>query len=211
MEKIAVCGAGGFARETLVLLEQLGLAARVDAFYESDPVWNERQVGGLPVLPLSRFEPSRGAMVIAIGSPGVRKAIWGALPVETRFPTLVHPSVSLSRSVNIGTGSIVCAGVVLTCDTLIGSQVQLDRCATVGHDSVIEDCVTLAPGSILSGNCRVERGAYLGAAACIREKLTVGMGAVVGMGAIVVKSVPAGEIHVGNPARRLTSNLARHP
>jgi len=31
------------------------------------------------------------------------------------------------------------------------------------------------------------------------------------MGAIVVKSVPAGETHVGNPAKRLAGNQVRGP
>lgn len=203
MERIAICGAGGFARETLVLIEQLGLASRVDALFESDAVWHDRQVAGISVLPLSRFEPGKNVMVIAIGNPGVRRAIWETLPTGTRFPTLIHPSVNLSRSVDIGIGSIVCAGVVLTCDTHIGIQVQLDRCVTVGHDSTIDDFSTLAPGAVVSGNCRIGRGAYVGAAACIREKLAVGDESLVGMGAIVVKSVPAGETQVGNPARRL--------
>ncbi len=203
MEKISICGAGGFARETLFLLEQLGLAGRVDGFYESDEIWSPRQVSGNAVLPLSRFDASKGAMVIAIGNPAVRQSVYASLPETTRFPTLVHPSVALSRSVEVGAGSVVCAGVIMTCNIHIGAQVHLDRCVTVGHDSVIEDFVTIAPGAVVSGNCRIEAGAYLGAASSIREKLSIGAGATIGMGAIVVKAVPHGETHVGNPAKKL--------
>lgn len=203
MERLSICGAGGFARETLVLLDQMGLSSKVDGFYESDDIWHERAVAGLPVLPLSRFDAHGSAMIIAIGNPAVRCAIHAALPSETRFPTLVHPSVIHSARVEIGLGTIVCAGVVLSCDIEIGAQVHLDRCVTVGHDSVIADFSTIAPGAIVSGNCSIGRRAYMGAASSIRERLAVGDDAVVGMGAVVVKSVPRLETHVGNPARKL--------
>lgn len=203
MERLSICGAGGFARETLVLLDQMGLSSRVDGFYESDDIWHERTVAGLPVLPLSRFDAHRSAMVIAIGSPSVRYAIHAALPRETRFPTLVHPSVVRSSSVEIGAGAIVCAGVILSCDIKIATHVHLDRCVTVGHDSVVADFSTIAPGAIVSGNCSIGHRVYMGAASSIREKLAVGDDAVIGMGAVVVKSVASFETHVGNPARKL--------
>ncbi|ODV26725.1 MAG: hypothetical protein ABT19_02635 [Rhodanobacter sp. SCN 68-63] len=210
MKRIALCGAGGFARETLFLLEQLDMKRHVSALYESEAIWQGRKVAGLSVLPLSQFDSNKESMVIAIGSPTVRRAVYSALPSDTNFPTLVHPSVNISQTVHIGPGSIICAGAVLTCDIEIGSQVHLDRCVTVGHDCVLGDFVTIAPGSVISGNCLIGHGAYLGASSCIREKLLVGNGATVGMGAIVVKSVPDSEIQVGNPARKLASSMVNH-
>lgn len=163
MERVAACGAGGFVRGIRFLLERLGLVTRAEAFYESDIVWCERQVSGFPVLPMSRIEFGKGAMIIAIGSPRACRATCGAPPVETWFPTMVHLSVSFSRTFKIGTRSIVCAGVVRACDTGIDFQAQLNRCVSVGHDSVIEDFATLAPGEIVSGSYLFEHGVYLGA------------------------------------------------
>jgi serine acetyltransferase len=37
----------------------------------------------------------------------------------------------------------------------------------------------------------------------VREHVTVGAGSVVGMGSVVLRDVPAGEVWAGNPARRL--------
>ncbi|MBA2390657.1 MAG: acetyltransferase, partial [Geodermatophilaceae bacterium] len=45
--------------------------------------------------------------------------------------------------------------------------------------------------------------AYLGSGALLREGLAVGAGAVIGMGSVVLEDVPAGQVWVGNPARRL--------
>ncbi len=59
----------------------------------------------------------------------------------------------------------------------------------VAHDWVIGDFVTFAPGVKCNGNIIIEDHAY------------IGTGAVVGMGAVVTKDVPAGATVVGNPAR----------
>lgn len=48
---------------------------------------------------------------------------------------------------------------------------------------------------------RVNRGAWIGARAIIMKGVTIGEGAVVGMGSVVTKDVPAWTIVAGNPAR----------
>ena len=70
------------------------------------------------------------------------------------------------------------------------------------------DFVTFAPGVHCNGNVVVEDHAYIGAGAILKpgrpdEPLVIGRGAVVGMGAVVTKSVAPGTTVVGNPARPL--------
>jgi acetyltransferase-like isoleucine patch superfamily enzyme len=45
--------------------------------------------------------------------------------------------------------------------------------------------------------------AYVGSGAALRPGITVGEGALIGMGAVVLRDVPAGVVIVGNPARPL--------
>ncbi len=47
----------------------------------------------------------------------------------------------------------------------------------------------------------VRRGASIGAGAVILCGIEIGEGAMVGAGSVVTKSIPAGELWVGNPAR----------
>jgi acetyltransferase-like isoleucine patch superfamily enzyme len=58
-----------------------------------------------------------------------------------------------------------------------------------------------------NGHVVVEDHAYMGAGVVIKDgsnkPVVIGRGAVVGMGAVVTKSVPPGETVVGNPARPL--------
>ena len=205
MKRIGIVGAGGFAREVLWLLEDLGLSPRVGAFFESDAVWRERDLAGLPVLPLSRLEPGNWEAVIAIGSPQTRSAIRSALPTETSFPTFIHPSVLRSRSVEIGAGTVICAGSILTCDIRIDEHVQLNLATTVGHDTHLHPFVTTAPAVNISGGCDIGQLCYIGTNACLREGLTIAAETVIGMGAVVVSHLREPGVYMGSPAKKRAS------
>jgi sugar O-acyltransferase (sialic acid O-acetyltransferase NeuD family) len=206
MKGMALCGAGGFCRETLLLLEQSGLAGQVLGLYESDDVWWSREVGGYRVLPLSQLDPYSSQIVLATGDPAVRRRLRADLPDDASFPTLVHPSVQLSRTVDVGPGSIICAGAVVTCNISMGAHVIVDRVATIGHDCFMGDFVTVAPAAVLSGNCVIGADAYIGANAVLRQKVEVAAQTVVGMGAVVVSSIRQPGTYVGCPARPIGRN-----
>ncbi|QWP78550.1 acetyltransferase [Lysobacter sp. K5869] len=202
MRKLALYGCGGFAREVLMLLEDLGQGDRVTALYESDEIWTARAVAGIATQPISRFDPADADLVLAVGNPQARRRLQSSLPAQTRYPTLVHPDARVHRSSGIGEGSIVCAGSIVTCDVAIGRQVHLNLATTIGHDCRLEDFVTTAPAVNISGHCELGTGAYFGTNSCVREKVRVAADAVVGMGAVVIGDLAqAGGVYVGNPAR----------
>ena len=58
-----------------------------------------------------------------------------------------------------------------------------------------------ASGACLGGGVSVGQCAYLGAGSLVRERCSVGCGALVGMGAVVTRDVPAHEVWAGVPAR----------
>jgi acetyltransferase-like isoleucine patch superfamily enzyme len=100
-------------------------------------------------------------------------------------------------------GTVVPAGVVLTVDVEVGAHVGLMPQAIVTHDDRLEDFVIVGAGARLAGAVRVREGAYLGAGCLIRESVTIGPGALVGMGAVVTRDVPGGEVWAGVPAQRV--------
>lgn len=66
--------------------------------------------------------------------------------------------------------------------------------------------VTFAPRVHCNGNVVIEDHAYIGTGAILKQgqpgkPLVIGRGAVLGMGAVVTKSVAPGATVVGNPAR----------
>jgi acetyltransferase-like isoleucine patch superfamily enzyme len=93
------------------------------------------------------------------------------------------------------------AGVVATTEVQLGAHLGVMPQAVFTHDDRLDDFVTVAAGARVSGAVHVGEGAYLGAGCLIRESRSVGAWALVGMGAVVTRDVPAGEVWVGNPAR----------
>ncbi|QNN79147.1 NeuD/PglB/VioB family sugar acetyltransferase [Pseudoxanthomonas mexicana] len=203
MKKIAIVGAGGFAREVLWLLTDLGLKSRVGGFFETDEIWREREVSGLPVAPISSLDSGRWEAVLAVGSPAVRRNLRDALPKEITYPTLVHPSVQSSRRVDLAPGVVVCAGSILTCDIVVSEHVHLNLATTVGHDCQLRPFVTTAPAVNISGACDIGELTYIGTNAALREGLKIAAGTTIGMGAIVVSHIEEAGVYVGNPAKKL--------
>lgn len=204
MKKIAIVGAGGFAREVLWLLSDMGLESRVGGFFESDDVWTEREVSSLPVRPISSLDSEHWQSVLAVGNPVIRKNLRDSLPDNMTYPTLVHPSALHSRRIELGAGAIVCAGTILTCDITIAEHVHLNLGTTVGHDCTLHAFVTTAPAVNISGQCNIGEFAYIGSNACLREAIHVAAGATIGMGAVVVSNIEDAGTYVGNPAKKLT-------
>jgi len=206
-QKVAIYGAGGFAREVAWLAESSDLD--VVCFIDDDPHQRGKTLNGIPVMGL---EDAKGrypdaSLVVAVGSPQVRErmakkaADWGF-----SFATIIHPRVERSRWIEVGDGSVIAAGNILTTNIRLGKHVQINLDCTIGHDVVMEDYVTLAPGVHVSGWVRLGKRVYVGTGAVIingtkEAPLVIGDDAVIGAGAVVTKSVPTGVTVVGVPAR----------
>ncbi len=204
--QIAVYGAGSFGREVAWLAEQCG--HEVVCFID-DGVPQGTVLNGFPVLPLARYldEHQGVPATCAIGAPATRELVVGiAETAGLRFVTLVHPRTERSRWIEIGHGSTICAGNILTTNITIGKQVQLNLDCTVGHDAIFGDYTTVAPGVHVSGWVHFRRRCYVGTGAVIingsREApIVIEDDAVIGAGACVTRSVPAGATVVGVPAK----------
>lgn len=212
---IAIYGAGGFAREVAWLVETCNTDReeqyRVVCFIDDDAQTHGVILNGIPIIGLEearrRFPEAR--LVGGIGSPQVRQRVLEkAAMIGFRFETIIHPRVERSRWIEIGVGTVICAGSILTTNITLGQHVQINLDCTVGHDVVMDDYATLAPGAHISGHVHLGRRTYIGTGAVIINgtkdaPIVIGEDVVVGAGACVTKSIPAGLTVVGVPAKPL--------
>ncbi len=208
--KICIFGTGGFGREVLNCVVDMSAKGNKDindiaCFMVDDQFLAETSILGVDVIPRSRFNPDGYDVVVAVANPQARKTIVEQFPAETTFATLVHPTAILSDSVHVGEGSIITAGVVLTCNITIGKHAHLNLYTTIGHDCIIGDYFTTAPAVNISGNCRFGSGVYFGTNAAIREGIALCDDVTIGMGGIVLKSIAISGVYVGNPVRKINS------
>ena len=202
---LAVFGAGGFGREVAWLAESCG--REVAYFLDDNP--QVAKLNDIPVTTLDELVAKRREIEIAIGvgSPQARSKIAQRVAeAKLAFAELIHPRTEKSRWITWGKGVVICAGNILTTNITLGDQVQINLDCTIGHDVKLGDFATLAPGVHLSGWVFVGARTYFGTGAVVINgtadaPIVIGDDAVIGAGACVVKSIPAGVTAVGVPAR----------
>ena len=210
-----VYGAGGCGRGVLPVADSM-LSARYgpgcyDLVFVDDAASNS-ELNGRRVLEFDEFvaaSASSHAISIAIGDSLVRSQLdERCCDCGLDFFTITAPNAILMDNVQLDEGAVLSPFVTITSNIRIGRHFHANLYSYVEHDCFIGDFVTFAPGAKCNGNVIVEDHAYIGAGAILRQgtpeaPLVIGESAVVGMGAVVTKSVQPGLTVAGNPARPL--------
>jgi len=200
---ILLVGASGLAREVLAA----GISG-VIGILDDNVDLHETEVAGVPVLgPVALGVRRDEQLLVCVGPSVQRRNIvrryekFGVHP--SRYATYAARSARIGRSSDIGPGSIVLDGVVVTADARLGAHVVAMPNCTITHDDRVDDFTTLAAGVALGGSVHVREAAYIGMNAAVRQRVTVGAESTVGMGAVVLCDVPEGQTWAGVPARPL--------
>ena len=213
MKQVAIFGASGCGRGVMPWARQQWAASGEPhqlVFVDDHPTAAE--CNGHPVLTYNQWMalPATSRHInIAIANSAVRqKLVERCMADGMQFFEVRAANVVQLDDVQLGEGAIFCPFVTLTSNIRIGKHFHANLYSYVEHDCMIGDYVTFAPGVKCNGNVVIEDHAYLGAGAIIKQgqpgkPLVIGRGVVVGMGAVVTRSVPPGATVVGNPARLL--------
>jgi len=213
-----VYGAGGCGRGVLPVADEMLQAKYGQGAYELvfvDDAPASKTINGRRVLSLDEFaaeDASAHAVSIAISDPKVRaKLDKRCREHDVDFFTILAPNSVMLDDVKLGEGAILSPFVTITSNVRIGRHFHANLYSYVEHDCRIGDFVTFAPGVRCNGNVVIHDHAYLGAGCILRQgqrgsPLEIGEGAIVGMGAVVTKSVPPGVTVVGNPAKPLRAS-----
>jgi sugar O-acyltransferase (sialic acid O-acetyltransferase NeuD family) len=203
--RLAVYGAGGLGRETMLLVEQVNAHRQAWDIvgYFDDGISKGATVGRWKVLG-GKKDIAAGeniAIVVAIADPGTRRNIVDALADTVTFPVIVHPTCQTGdRSNHFGRGVILTAGVLLTTDIHLDDFVIVNLNTTIGHDVEIGKYSAVMPGCNISGNVKIGEGTLIGTGAKILQNLKIGKDCRVGAGAVVTHDFADGKTIVGIPA-----------
>ena len=127
------------------------------------------------------------------------------MPPE-RFVSIVHPRATVAQSARLGRGSSILAGSVIAPEAVIGEHVIMLQNSSVNHHSAVRDFATLSAGVTVLGYVDIGRNAFVSGGATLAPRVSIGESAIVGAGSVVIRDVPPGRVHAGNPARELAGS-----
>lgn len=113
-------------------------------------------------------------------------------------------SVRIADHVEVGNFTTVCSGTIAP--TIVGDYTKIDDHVHVAHNCRIGRNVIITACAEISGSVVIEDDTWIGPNASVIQGLTLGEHSLLGIGAVAVKSIPANEVQIGNPARRFRDN-----
>ena len=212
-QKIAIIGNGGHASACASLATELGFSicsklVEVEFVDHGQPL-----VGSLAWLvpavnqrhECESFEDHN--WIIGIGSGAARERIaqrLGGSLHKPQFPSLVSHHANVPHGVNLGEGTLILPGAVVSRDSTVGRFSIINSGAILEHQSQIGDFSHLAPGSAVLGGASVGSNCLVGANSVIGQKVTLPDQSTLGALSFLSKSpVVTGGTHVGSPAKQV--------
>lgn len=220
MKLYGLVGTGGFSREVMPVANEMLSKARRESSFELVFVGKRTEaaasMNGHRIVTDDQFlaDDREKFFNVAIADPLTRQRISGEFIAQGAMPFSVTSANSACMSNNdIGEGAILCPFVTITSNAKIGRFFHANLYSYVAHDCRVGDFVTFAPSVHCNGRVIIEDYAYIGTGVVIRQgtdekPIVIGRKAVVGMGAVVTKSVAPSTTVVGNPARPLKEKHA---
>ena len=210
MHELVMVGCGGFGREVADVISAINAQAPTSdlvGFVDDDP--SSEDIERIARLDLPLLGTVAGALAgparqyaLGIGSGPVRRLL------DRRFeaagwaaPVLVHPQASIGADVDLGPGTILCAGARLTTNIHLGRHVHVNLNSTIGHDTSLLDYVTVNPLVAVSGGVTIGEATMLGTHCAVLQNVEIGRDSVVGGSALVIRDVGDKAIVKGVPAR----------
>lgn len=210
-KNLIIIGASGFGREVAWLVERINAISlnwELLGFIDDNEKIQGQIINGYPVIgktgDVGKYNESY--FVCAVGSAKIREKIINKtkrVNPQIKYATLVDPSVLMSEIIEIGEGTIICAGSILTTNIKIGNHVHINLDCTIGHDAILKDYVTLYPSVNISGNVKIGNQVELGTGSKVIQGIKIGEKTLVGAGSTIIRDFQGNGTLVGNPGRVL--------
>lgn len=208
--KLVIVGAGGHARVVASVLdyhsewEVVGVADRNESNL-NEIIYKYRIITTWDRLYELRKQGINHA-VLAIGDNKEREEMFYYVK-ELGFTvtTLIHPTAFTEKSILLGEGTLVCAGVVLSTEVKVGENSIINTGALVDHETKIGNHVHVGPGVVISGRVDVGDYSFLGVGTRVIDKIKIGRNVVAGAGSVVINNIPNNVTVAGVPARVISA------
>lgn len=198
----------GYSGHGLVVAEAAMLNRfKVNSYTEIEPVKNNPfnlEHLGFEGDPTFKGWAENDYFILGIGDNKIRQKAADLVTANGKsLLNVFHPTISLSRMVEIGSGNFFAMNVSVPLLVTIGNNCILNTGSIIEHECEIGNAVHIAPGAILAGNVKVGDFSFIGANAVVKQGVRIGENVTIGAGTVVLKDVPDNKTIVGNPGREI--------
>tara|TARA_B100001559_G_C16385720_1_gene568704 strand:- start:201 stop:827 length:627 start_codon:yes stop_codon:yes gene_type:complete len=207
MRKIIIFGTSGHAKvvaEAIIKMNKFDLLGFIDnkKSNTNKDVYKGYKILGDDDVIISLFKVFPDLLAhIGVGDNKIRKKIFKKFSY-LQFPTIIHPSSTISNDVTIDDGSFVGSSVSIINGSQIGKHVILNTASSIDHDTKILDFSFISPNTSIAGNVKIEENVFVGTGVKIIPNVTIKNGSIIGAGATVIKNVEANLTVIGTPAKK---------
>lgn len=205
MERLAIIGAGDLGKQ---IAHHAKDACLVPVGFFDDTLAQGDQVSGVPVLggtdtiKLNFKEGSFDVLMVGIGYKHMdfRASLCDRLG-EIPFATMVHSSVHLDPTVQVGKGTIILPGCVIDAGVKVGQNVLINVGTVIAHDSHIGDHTFISPAVKIAGFTTVGSKCNIGIGSILIDNIKIADDIQTGGGTVVIKDLQEPGLYVASPAR----------
>jgi len=207
---LGIYGAGGLGREIYeIALRRNALSTLwkqilfIDDFNDEGKYFGTKRIQFDALLKIK----SECECVIAVGEPSAREKLFQKLSASgIKMTCLIDPTAIISPSAEIHNGVIICEYATIHTGVTLFNNTLIQPFCDIGHDIKVGNHTVLSPYCVPGGGTIFGDRVFVGLHSAFKESLTIGDDAIVGMGSVVFRDIPAGATVLGNPARITKGN-----
>jgi sugar O-acyltransferase (sialic acid O-acetyltransferase NeuD family) len=199
-----ILGAGNFVHDILDAIEsksQMAESLVLNMTLEKKIL--EKIPRSIKIVHLSDFAPSTDFYIFGFINPNKNAFLEDTKKFNLSYSNLIHEFSYVAKTVEMGHGNFIGAGVVLAPNVKLGDFNFVNRSVSIGHDTEILHYNHFGPGCTVAGECRIGNRNFLGVRSAIINSVTIKDDITVGAGGIVIEDILESGTYAGVPVRKL--------
>lgn len=122
---------------------------------------------------------------------------------ETGSYELIHHIGNVHLHSNVEIGNNTCIDRAVLGSTILRQNVKVDNLVHIAHGCDIGKNSLVIANAMVAGSVKIGENVWVAPSSSILNQKVVHSNAIIGMGAVVLKDVPEGDVVVGNPSKSI--------